>query len=126
MSNQFDALTNADKIQQMIDKIEQQIGFIPEATFEKANSLAAYDRQIAITILKIKNGLMTKWEYEPGKFLPLDGIAATNIPVIAKGICSIEALQKESGDAGYKGLITTIDAMKAMLNGYQSLHKILQ
>lgn len=126
MSNQFDALTNADKIQQMIDKIEEQISFIPDATFEKANSLAAYDRQIAITILKIKNGLMTKWEYEPGKFLPLDNIAATNVPIIAKGICSIEALQKESGEAGYKGLITTIDALKAILNGYQSMFKIMQ
>lgn len=121
-----DALTNADKIQQMIDKIEQQIGFIPEASFEKANSYAAYDRAIAITILKIRNGIMKQWEYEPGKFLNLENTTATNVPVIAKGICSIEALQKEAGEAGYKGLIVTIEALRAMLNGYQSIFKIIQ
>ena len=124
--NEYDALTSAAKIQAAIDKIEQNIAMIPEAAFEKANSLAAYDRAIAITILKIKNGVMKSWEFEPGNTLQLENLSVTLIPTVAKGICAIEALQKEQGEAGYKGLIVTIDAFRSILNGFQSILKIIQ
>lgn len=124
--NEYDALTSAAKIQAAIDKIEQNIAMIPEAAFEKANSLAAYDRAIAITILKIKNGVMKSWEFEPGNTLQLENLSVTLIPTVAKGICAIEALQKEQGEAGYKGLIVTIEALRSILNGFQSIFKIIQ
>ena len=124
--NEYDALTSAAKIQAAIDKIEENIAMIPEAAFEKANSLAAYDRAIAITILKIKNGVMKSWEFEPGNTLQLENLSVTLIPTVAKGICAIEALQKEQGEAGYKGLIVTIDAFRSILNGFQSILKIIQ
>ena len=69
---------------------------------------------------------MRQWEYEPGKFLNVENTTATNVFVIAKGICCAEALQKEAGEAGYKGLIVTIEALRAILNGYQSIFKIIQ
>ena len=124
--NEYDALSSAAKIQAAIDKIEENIAMIPEAAFEKANSLAAYDRAIAITILKIKNGVMKSWEFEPGNTLQLENLSVTLIPTVAKGICAIEALQKEQGEAGYKGLIVTIDAFRSILNGFQSILKIIQ
>jgi hypothetical protein len=117
----MDVLTMRDKIEIAIQEIEKLVDRLPEAAMEKANTLANYEKEIAITILQIKNGVRVTFEGEDIK-----NIAATLIPSVAKGICYKESFDKEMGEGMYKGLITTIEAVKAILNGYQSMNKVLQ
>lgn len=116
-----DALTNAAKIEFSISEIEKLIDEVEDVAQMKANGIANYDKAVAITILKLKQGLIK--EFEGTK---IESIPATVLPTIAKGICYKEAYDKEIGESIYKGLITKIEARKAQLNGYQSLNKIIQ
>lgn len=118
--DQRDILTNAMKIERTIAEIDKKADMIEEATLEKAQCLANYEREIAVTILKLKNGAIPEFEGQAIKNLP-----ANLIPVVAKGICFRESFDKEMAEGNYKGLITRIDALKAQLNGYQSLNKTM-
>ena len=119
--DQRDILTNAAKIEYTISQISEKADRIEEATEEKATCLANYEREIAVTILKLKNGAIMEFEGQPIKSL-----AANLIPIVAKGICYKESFDKEMAEGNYKGLITIIEALKAQLNGYQSLNKTMQ
>ena len=119
--DQRDILTNAANIAFTIEMISNEANKIEAAARDKANTLANYEREIAITILKIKNGAIPEFEGQP-----INNLAANLIPVVAKGICYNECFEREMGEANYKGLIVRIDALKAQLNGYQSLNKTMQ
>lgn len=122
-----DAITYAQKIEIKINEIDNLIDNVQDAADNKALGIANYDRKLAITILKIKNKQITEMEDVDGNMIEIPSSLAQNlIEKIARGIVWKESLDKESGDAGYKGLITMIDAKKAQLNGLQSINKIVQ
>lgn len=116
-----DVMTNKERIETLIRKIEEYCGRLIQAGDEKSVSLVDYEKEIAITILKLKNGAIETWEGQEVKNLP-----ATLIPVVAKGICFKYSFDKEIGDTNYKTIIVTIEAMKSQLNALQSLIKIVQ
>jgi hypothetical protein len=116
-----DILTTAQKIKSKIEDIEKMADKLQQAGIEKASTSADYDRAIAITSLRLRNGVIEEWEGEKVGSLP-----ATLIPGIAKGICYKESYDKEMGETGYKSLTTKIDAHKAVLNGLQSINKVVQ
>ncbi len=118
--DQRDILTNAAKINYVIDAITDYADRIEQASLEKANTVANYEREIAITILKLKNGAITEWEGQSIKSL-----AANLIATVAKGICYNESFEKEIAEGNYKGIIVKLEALKAQLNGYQSLNKTM-
>ena len=117
----MDVTTNAYQINEKILEIEKLSDRIEQAALEKANYIANYDRQIAVTILKLKNGLIPEFDG-----VEVKNLAANLIPIVAKGICYQESFHREMGENNYKGLITQIEAHKAVLNGYQSLFKVMQ
>lgn len=116
-----DILTNAVKIEYTINEISEQANRLEQAALEKANTVANYEREMAITILKLKNGAIPEWEGQK-----MGNLAANLIPTVAKGICYHESFDREMADANYKSLIVKIDALKAQLNGFQSLNKTMQ
>jgi hypothetical protein len=117
----MDVQSTAYQINEKILEIEKLSDRIEQAALEKANCIANYDRQIAVTILKLKNGLIPEFDG-----VEVKNLAANLIPIVAKGICYKESLDREMGENNYKGLITQIEAHKAVLNGYQSLFKVMQ
>lgn len=117
----LDALTTKEKIELTIESIESEVEKLEEAGTEKAVTIANYDKAIAVTILKLRNGAIKEFEGEP-----VNNIPANLIPQVAKGICFREAFDREMGENNYKSLNTRIDAKKAVLNGYQSINKVLQ
>ena len=120
-------LTNADKIEQMIQEIETVIDAIPEASEDKALGIANYDKELAVTILKMKSGIITEMMDFQGETVTIpSSLAANLLEKIAKGYIWQRSYNKEAGEAGYKGLISILDARKAQLNGLQSINKVLQ
>lgn len=121
-----DILTNAQKIETLINLIEQEIEKLDDASMMKANGIANYDREIAITILRLKNGDIKTMPDTEGKEIPIGNLPATLTIPVAKGICYKAAFDKEAGENEYKSTNTRIDARKAQLNGLQSINKVLQ
>ena len=102
------------KVKDCIEKIIADIGTcrreIETKGIARANAISNYDKQLKIAIVTLK---------DEGKF------PATLIEKIAKGVCSDHRLTLELAEVGYKACISNLEALKAQLNGYQSIYKHL-
>lgn len=102
------------KVKDCIEKIIADIGHcrrdIETKGNARANAISNYDKQLKIAIVTLR---------EEGKF-PI-----TLIEKIAKGVCSDHRLTLELAEVGYKACISNLEALKAQLNGYQSVYRHL-
>lgn len=110
----------AELIQDKIAELDQERPRLFDTSQSKAQAISDYDRAIALVVLKLKNENIREFEGEPIGKLPV-----TLIPLIAKGICFKECFTKEAEEGGYKAVISNIEAIKAGLNGLQSINKHL-
>lgn len=109
------------KIEAKITALESARAELIDAAIDKANAVSNYDRQLSITILKLKNGLIESFEG-----LPSIGLPATLIEKVAKGIIYQAAFDKESAEDIYKSKVISIEAIRAELNGLQSINKYVE
>lgn len=116
----MDLISITNQIQKKISEIDNIRKDIKERGELRAQTAMEYDKLITITLIKLKNG--TKFEID-GEII--DSPPATIMEKIAKGICWQEKLEMEKADANYKSLITNLEAVKAQLNGLQSIHRNL-
>ena len=102
------------KVKECIEKLISEIGHCRREIETKGNArahaISNYDKQLKIAIVTLR---------ESGKF------PATLIEKIAKGVCSDHRLTLELAEVGYKACISNLEALKAQLNGYQSIYKHL-
>lgn len=77
----------------------------------RAKAISNYDKQLKIAIVVLK---------DEGRF------PATLIEKIAKGVCADHREQLELAEVGYKACISNLEALKAQLNGYQSIYRHLE
>lgn len=86
----------------------------------KAETIAEYDKQIALTIIKLKNGIEVELEGEKVQN-PLASITEK----IARGVCFKEKLEMEKSEAFYKNAIVGLSCIQAEMNGLQSINRHL-
>jgi hypothetical protein len=115
-----DIVQIADAIHQKILQIQAALEHIEELAHNKAKALADYERQYAITCIRLKNGVAFTLGTDTIQNPP-----ATLIDKIAKGICHKERLESEKTESLYKLMIVRIDALQAQMNGYQSINRHL-
>lgn len=111
-----DIISISQSIQHKIAEIDLIRSEIRKRGDSKAQTIADYDRSLAITIIRLRNG-------EP---MELDGHAVVNpqatvLEKIARGLCWEEKLRMERADAEYKSAVTNLSACEAQLNGEQSI-----
>lgn len=117
----MDLIKVSDKIESKIKELDKFKAVIKERTDRKAEANANYDKCLAVTIIKLKNGMIAEFEGQV-----VNNVPATIIEKVAKGICFKERLELEKAEAEYKSLITNIDTTCAQLNGWQSINRYLQ
>lgn len=86
----------------------------------KADAVSSYEKTLAITMLKLRNGAIPEFEGQKIETLPV-----TLIEKIAKGICWKEKMNCELAIDEYKAAVIGMDSLKAELNGYQSINRHL-
>jgi hypothetical protein len=119
--NNNDAKTNADKIEVLISQINDLVDQLEDAATQKANSKANYSQAIGLMLLKLKNGIITKFEDQDVK-----NLTAGERQVVAEAMCYNEEFEKDASENLYKALIVKIEARKAQMNGYQSINKVIE
>lgn len=117
----MDLVEIAEQIENYILIIGRERRKLPEYACKKSETLAEYEKSLALTILKLKNGDITEFEGQP-----VDKLPATLLERVAKGICWQEKLEADKAEAEYKNQIVNIQAIEAQLNGYQSLNRYLK
>lgn len=116
----MEALQVAQMIQGKIQELEQERPKLLDQAQAKAQAISNYDRAVAIAVLKIKNGTITHLDGEA-----IGKVAANLIPYIAKGLCFKECFDKEAEENGYRAILSNIEAIKAEMNGLQSISRNL-
>lgn len=118
--NNEDTISMRNKIEAKISDLETARNSIFGASQLRATAKANLAKEIAKTILKLRNGVIYNWEGQDIKSLP-----ANLIPKVAEGICWNEVFTCEDAETGYKSIVVCMDSLKAELNGYQTLNKHL-
>ena len=117
-SHIIDPLFIEQEIEAKLKELKISRTAIFNAAKEKAKAIAECGRQITITEIKLKNGLIDKFEgIEIGK------VIASGARKMAEGIRWREVQLKEEKEGLYKATITNIEGIEAELNGLQSLLK---
>jgi hypothetical protein len=117
----FEITKVADQIQDKINRLEMGRALLKDKARFKAEAEASYDKQIAITILKLKNGEEIEFEGQAIKNPPVTIIEKT-----AKGICWKEKLAMTQTDLEYKNTVRNVDIVMSQLNGWQSIFRHLE
>jgi len=116
----MDLIDVTEKIKEKIRELDDQRNLLEEYSQTKAVTSAEYDKELAKTIILLKNG----------KEFDLDGVKILNplttiTEKIAKGICWEQALNKDIAESKYKNQTELIEIIKAQLNGYQTIQRHL-
>lgn len=116
-----DILNIAKQIQEKITESEQTRPLLKNLSRQKARAISNFAKNVAITELKLKNGLIEEWEgIKVGK------VTASSARKLAEGICWFEMNDKEEQEALYKAEIVNLESLRAELNGLQSIYKHLE
>jgi len=116
----MDIITLTEQIQKKINEIDMIRMQIKERGENKSQTIGEYEREIAVTIIKLKNGI--EFEVDGQK---IQNPQVTILEKIARGICWDKKIEMEKADAAYKSIIVNLEAVEAQLNAFQSLNRHL-
>ena len=116
----MEALTIAKEIESKIEELELLKVELPKAIYAQGKASANYDKQLALTIVKLRAGAEIEFEGRMVKDPPV-----TILERIAKGICYKEALDMDTAEGKLKSIDSAIKVTMAQLNGFQSINRYL-
>lgn len=117
----MEVLEVSQEIEKRIKLLEQARLQLAERASSKAVAIADYDRVLAITLIKLRNGVEMAFEGHRIKNIPV-----TIMEKIAKGMCYDERLLLEESIASYGVAASGINSLQAELNGFQSIYRHLE
>ncbi|MDD5381887.1 MAG: hypothetical protein PHG53_09675 [Phycisphaerae bacterium] len=120
MSKEESPYIVAEKIKSKIKLLETGRGLLEGLGNDKALAIALYDKELAITLMRLKNGKALSLEDEIIKDPP-----ASTCEKIAKGIVWESKLRLEQSEAAYKNGVSKLQSVEAELNALQSLNRHL-
>jgi len=100
-----------------LDKLRDQLADIAQ---DRARATAAYDKEIAKTLIRLRNG--DSFEIEAYK---VEAPPVSIMDKVAKGLCWEGKLKMDMSETMYKNLLVKIEIVKAQLNAFQSIQRNL-
>lgn len=119
--NDLDIITMQGKINASISELREAWKTLKVRADDKAKTSGEYEKAIAITIIKLKNGV--EFDFEGQKIL---SPPVTIIEKIARGICFREKIAMEQAEALYKNANVVCENIRTEINAYQSLLKFIE
>lgn len=116
----MEAIQIAKQIEDKIEELELLKKELPGAIYQQAKTAAEYDKKLALTIVRLKNGAEIELDGHKVKDPP-----TTTVERIAKGICYKEALDMDTAEGKVKAIDSALKTTMAQLNGYQSINRYL-
>ena len=107
MRKELDIIVVQERIQTKIAQLNKVMLTMPDKIKAKAKTAAEYDRDIAKTIIFLKD----------------EGTAVSIIDKMARGRCWEARYAMEEADAMYRATLSEIEVLKAQLNGFQSIFR---
>lgn len=110
----------ADQIKDRIVALARGRELLSGASMKRAQTYAEYDKELGLTLLKLKNNKIDSYE----------GISCLDLPVsiidkVAKSICWEKRLEMDKAEAEYKVVLCKLNTIQSELNGFQSINRHL-
>ena len=116
----MEAVEVAKEIEAKIEELELLKKELPAAIYQQGKTASDYDKQLALTIIRLRNGAEIEFQGHTIKDPPV-----TILERIAKGICYNEALTMDTAEGKLKAIDSAIRITMAQLNGFQSINRYL-
>ena len=116
----MEAVEVAREITSKIKELDRLKLLLRSAINKQCEAASEYDKQLALTILKIKSGAIASIEG-----IPIDKPPASLIDKLAKGVCFNERLVADTAEQELRAIESKIRITMAQLNGYQSINRYL-
>ena len=110
----------SNEIQERIKALSTYRDQLKELSKNKAECSADYERALARCIVELRSGKEMQIDTVIVKDPP-----ATVLEKVAKGIVWQVGMNRDVAEARYKNAIANIEAVKAELNGWQSIYRHL-
>ena len=120
MDKHMELQKRAEEIKRKIKTLEKGRSLLQGFAENKAETSAVYEKELAKTIIKLKNG--EELELEGKKVIDPP---ATTPEKIARGVCWKYKLASEQAEAEYKLAIEKMKSIQSELNGFQSIFRYL-
>jgi hypothetical protein len=117
----FEAENTKEEILHKIKELRIARSVIFESAKDKAKAISEYEKKVSITEIKLKNGLIDKFDG-----VKIGKVTASAARKIAEGYCWRELQNKVEKEGLYKANLTNIESIKAELNGLQSINRHLE
>ncbi len=119
----MDIIQISNEIQNKILKLSEGRKLIKQRAEEKSNYIGEYDRKMAITIMRLKNG--EKFSID-NVDIGGDSLPGNLIEKLAKGICYKEKIDMEKAEGLYKSAVSGMRSLETEMSGLQSIFRYLQ
>lgn len=116
-----DLIDLSKQIQSKIDTLVRMRSELKERAINKASTKAEYEKQVAIRMIKLRNGVVMELDGET-----IENPPATIIEKLSRGMCWQECLAMEEAEGLYKSLTTNLQIVQAELNGLQSILRYIE
>ena len=116
-----DVYSISQQIQERITLLGKVRQVIKERGEKRADSIRDYDKQLAVTIIKLKNGIPMELDGQT-----IEKPQTTILEKIAKGICFDAKHKMELADAEYKSAITNLNTIQCELSALQSIYRNME
>jgi hypothetical protein len=110
----------AQKIEQRIKALEKETAKLEGLGSDKALAIALYDKDLAVTLIQLRNGKAFTLEGENVKDPP-----AGLCDKIAKGIVWESKLRLEQAETAYKNCVSRAETLRATINAWQTINRHL-
>ena len=107
----MEALPVAQRIEMLIKEIGKCRREIEAKGIARAKAISNYDMRMGIALVTLR---------DEGKY------PVTILEKVAKKLCATDREDLEIAESGYKACICNLEALKAQLNGYQSIYRHLE
>ena len=112
----METLSIVKAIDEKINVLENIKRSVKEVGDKRAEALSAYDKAIAICILRLKANDPVDFEGRQ-----VVDIAVSVMEKVAKGVCWKEKLESEKSEGRFRSIMSHLDTTKAQLNALQSI-----
>ena len=116
----MDLIEIQKQLQIEVKQLNKALNTIKERSHIKTQTHALYAKELAKTIISLRNGIEFKIEDQTIKNPP-----ASVLEKIAKGICWESQLNMEQSEISYKNCLTGIQIIQTKITALQSMNKFI-
>ena len=116
----MEPVTVAECMNRRIVALREHREELGQAGKVKSQTIIEYEKELALTLMKLRNGVRLELEGESICEPPI-----TIMEKIAKGICWESKLKAEEAETNYKTVAVRMNALASELNAFQSISRHL-